>query len=86
MAELRTELKGDMAELRGDMAGLKGEMAELRGHMLELRGDMAGMQGQISEVKGTFAARFAEHKGMTQRLFGASIAVNAVAVATAGIL
>jgi len=44
----------------------------LRGEMAELRGEVVGLLG--------------EHKGLTQRLFGASIAVNAVALATAGFL
>jgi len=37
MAELRSELRGEMAELRGEMAELR---SELRGEMTELRADM----------------------------------------------
>jgi len=66
-------LRGEMAELRGE---LRTEMAELRS---ELRGEMAELRGEVVGLLG-------EHKGLTQRLFGASIAVNAVALATAGFL
>lgn len=40
MAELRGELKGEMAELRGEMAELR---AELKGDIIELRGEMRAL-------------------------------------------
>jgi len=73
MAELRAELQGEMVELRTD---LRSDMAELR---VELRTEMADLRGELR-------TEMAELKGMTQRLFGASIVVNAVAVTVAGIL
>ncbi|MDQ4068546.1 MAG: hypothetical protein M3203_03575 [Actinomycetota bacterium] len=45
MAELR-------AELKGEMAGLRGEMAELRA---ELKGEVAGLKGEMGAVRGELA-------------------------------
>ncbi|MBW3614735.1 MAG: hypothetical protein KY439_05420, partial [Actinobacteria bacterium] len=47
MAELRSELRGEMADLRGEMAELRGE---LRGEMAELRGEMRGLPGEVAKT------------------------------------
>ena len=70
MTELRSELKNDMGELRSE---LRGEMAELRS---ELRNDMSNLRNEIVDKLSTSTAE-------TQRLIGASMAANAVAVITA---
>jgi hypothetical protein len=48
MAQLRGELKGEIAELRGEMGELRGE---LKGELAEVRGEIsklsAGIDGQI---------------------------------------
>ena len=59
MAELRGELRAEMAELRGEMSGLRGEvrtdMAALRNEMVDLKGNLnrlviAGMVGNAIAV------------------------------------
>lgn len=77
MAELRGELKGEMAELRGEMSELrselKGEMAELRGEMAEFR---AELKGEITELRAVFKAQL-------PKLYVANMAT---ALATAGLV
>ena len=59
MAELRGELRAEMAELRGEMSELRGEvrtdMAALRNEMVDLKGNLnrlviAGMAGNAIAV------------------------------------
>ena len=51
IAELRGELKDEIAEVKVDMAELKGDMAELKGQLSELRGefkyDLAAMKTSV---------------------------------------
>lgn len=64
VAELRRELRGEVAEVRGDMAELRrevrGDVARVRGDMAELRtelrGDMAEVRGDMAELRGDLAA------------------------------
>lgn len=44
MAELRGDLRGEMAEVRGEMAELR---SDLRGEIAELRGDIAAMYPKL---------------------------------------
>ncbi|MBV6509386.1 MAG: hypothetical protein JJLCMIEE_02455 [Acidimicrobiales bacterium] len=50
LAELRGELRGEMAELRGEMAELRGE---LRGEMAELA---TGLRAEMAELRGELRA------------------------------
>ena len=59
---------------------LRGEMAELRGG---LNSEMAGLRGEMSELRSDMVDRFANAKVETQRLIGAGLAVNTVALVTA---
>jgi chromosome segregation ATPase len=68
IADLRAELKGDIANLNGGLsslrAELKGDIADLRA---ELKGDIANLNGGLSslraELKGDIADLRAELKG-----------------------
>ena len=59
LAELRTELRGEMAELRGEMADLRtelrGEMADLRAELRDARredrGDVAKVRDEVADVR-----------------------------------
>jgi hypothetical protein len=95
LAELRTDVNGDIAELRTEMlvlrTELKGDLAELRTEMLELRtelkGDLAGLR---TELKGDIAKLEVELHRTASRLIwsvpAACAAVAAAATAVARIL
>ena len=57
VAELRRELRGEVAGVRGEVAGVRGDLAEVRS---ELRGDLAEvrseLRGDLAEVRGDLAA------------------------------
>lgn len=60
IANLRTELHGEIielrAELKGDISGLKGEIAEVKGDISELRAELkAGLTEVRAELKGVVA-------------------------------
>ena len=82
---LAGELRGEMAELRGE---LRSEMVELRteltSEMVELRTELTSEMVDLrTELTSEMERRFATAKVETQRLIGASMAANAIAVATA---
>ena len=56
---------------------------ELRGEMAELRGEMAEVRGEMGELRGEFKSEMAKLRVDTQRLIGAGMAANTVAVAVA---
>ncbi len=80
VAELRRELRGEVAGVRGEVAGVRGEVAgvrsELRGDMAELRtelrGDMAELRtelrGDLAEVRGDLAALSRDVASQGERL------------------
>ena len=78
-----TELRGEMAELRGE---LKGEMAELRGEMAELRGELRGDIARLDakivalggDLRGDLKSEIAKLRVDTHRLILGGIAANAI--------
>ena len=83
IAELRGEVRGQIADLRGDMSELKGEVKEqiagLRGELGGLRGDV---RGQIAELRGEFRG---ELKAI-RVLMVTTISVTGLALAALGII
>ena len=48
LADVRTELKADIADLRGEFGDLRGEFGGLRGEFAELRGEFAEFRAEVS--------------------------------------
>jgi VIT1/CCC1 family predicted Fe2+/Mn2+ transporter len=78
IADLRLELRTDLAAVRGEMATLRGDMA-LRSETAELRREIAGVRGDmatrtdIADVRREIADLRAEVRGQFLWLAGAMI-------------
>ena len=76
VAELRRELRGEVAGVRGEVAGVRGEVAEVRGEVAEVRREVRGdlaevrreLRGDLAEVRGDLAALRRDVAGQGERL------------------
>jgi hypothetical protein len=80
-------LRGDMAELRGE---LKGDMALLRGEMAELRGevkqDIARLETSMNQRFEGFQGQLTLLRHHTNKAVVGGMVINALANLTAGII
>ena len=80
-------LRGDMAELRGE---LKGDMAMLRGEVAELRGevkqDIARLETSMNHRFEAFQGQLTLLKNHTNKAVVGGMVINALAILTAGII
>jgi len=88
IADLRLELRTEIAALRGDMATLRGDMA-LRSETVELRRDFAGVRAEmatrseINDLRGEMNRRF---DAMDQKFIWLTGTQVATLLAVVGIL
>ncbi len=69
LAQLGTEMRGEMAEMRGEMAEMRGGMAEMRGEMAEMRGEFRGGMARLgTDVGGKLTTLAAAMEAMEGRL------------------
>jgi hypothetical protein len=60
-ADVRAELKGDIADVRGEIAALRAELkAGIAALRAELKGDIADVRGEIVALRGEMKAMIAE--------------------------
>ena len=57
LANLGTELRGEIAGLRGEITGLRGEVTGLRG---EVTGEITGLRGEMVAMEGRIARQIAK--------------------------
>lgn len=83
LANLSSQLRGEMrelhGELQGEMGGLRGELGELRGEMGELRGEMGRVEGRL------YQAMMTQTRYYVATTVGAVLTTGALAFAAAGL-